>query len=99
MKLRAIAAALLIGLPAVSAAEAMPVAPVEHGQLNKAVLIDYACGRGFHITPWGDCRPNWRRPPPPRPRYVYRERRYGWDRPPPPWAYRHYRRDWDRPRW
>ncbi|WP_454853711.1 GCG_CRPN prefix-to-repeats domain-containing protein [Rhizobium binxianense] len=65
----------------------------------KAISVDWACGRGWHQTPWGDCRPNWRRPPPPPPRYVYRR---GWDgprewhhRPPPP----RWERRWDGPRW
>ncbi|WP_409566591.1 GCG_CRPN prefix-to-repeats domain-containing protein [Rhizobium leguminosarum] len=40
-----------------------------------AAQVDYSCGRGFHLTPWGVCRPNgWRRSPPP----------YWGHRPPPP---------------
>jgi hypothetical protein len=87
---------------------AMPSLNVAPAVANAPVLVDYACGRGFHLNEWGDCRPNyWRRPPPPR--YIYdRGPREGWDgprgwddrRPPPRWGWRHHRDDgWDGPRW
>lgn len=98
MRLSVITTAVLLGGLAVSSAQAMPtaVAPA-HVEKNAAVInVDYACGRGWHVTPWGECRPNgWRRPPP---RYWddRRPARYGWHE----GGYRHHDRDrWDRPRW
>jgi hypothetical protein len=78
----------LTGLGA-TVAEAMPMGAVQSGVTNNIVKVDYACGRGFHVTPWGDCRPNWRRPPPPRYERRY-QRDYGWGHRPPPrygWRY------------
>jgi hypothetical protein len=99
MKSSLIATALVLAGLAASSAEAMPVAagPAGVGKEAPVVRIDYACGRGWHVTPWGECRPNrWRRPPPP---YYWGHRpppRYGWG------DYRpRYHRDWHRPppRW
>lgn len=88
MRMTTIALAIAMSGFGVSIAEAMPIAPVESGATKNAVLVDYACGRGYHLTPWGNCRPNWRQPPPPRYGWRY-ERSYGWgDRTPP-------RRGWD----
>jgi hypothetical protein len=88
MKKLMIASAILIGGFISTAAEAMPTgAPMGSvaSTPSNLVQVDYACGPGFHQTPWGDCRRNgWRRPPPP-PRF------YGHHRPPP--------RDWDRREW
>ena len=82
MPMRMIAAAIAMCGFGVTAAEAMPVAPLNGVAAKNTVLVDYACGRGYHLTRWGNCRPNWDRPPPPR--YGWRaDRRYGWDRPPP----------------
>ncbi|WP_431321089.1 GCG_CRPN prefix-to-repeats domain-containing protein [Rhizobium sp. YTU87027] len=107
MRMRMIAVAIAMCGFGVSVAEAMPVAPMNGIAAPNTVLVDYACGRGYHLTRWGNCRPNWNRPPPPRygwrddrrygwggpPRYGWRyERSYGWDRP-PPWARDRYR-DW-----
>ncbi len=50
--------------------------------------VDYACGRGWHLNRWGECRRNWRRPPPVA--FYGGPPRWGWER-------RH--RDWDGPRW
>jgi hypothetical protein len=71
MRKTMIAMAIALSGFGVSVAEAMPIGAVQSGATNNVVQVDYACGRGFHVTPWGDCRPNWRRPPPPR-----YERRY-----------------------
>lgn len=81
MKKLIIASAILIGGLVSTAANAMPAVAIAKAPTS-IVQVDYACGRGYHQTPWGDCRSNgWRRPPPP-PRY------YGHHRPPPPY--------WDR---
>ncbi|MEZ2127165.1 MULTISPECIES: GCG_CRPN prefix-to-repeats domain-containing protein [unclassified Sinorhizobium] len=82
MRMMIIAAALIGGFVATNA-NAMPIAPVN--VQSQVIKVDYECGRGWHLTRWGECRPNrWDRRPPPR---------YSWHRPPPPrWA-------WDGPRW
>ncbi|WP_083199333.1 GCG_CRPN prefix-to-repeats domain-containing protein [Rhizobium sp. AC44/96] len=101
MRISTIAIAIALSGAAVSIADAMPMAPIEPGAAKAPVLVDYACGRGYHITQWGNCRPNWRPPPPPRYGWRY-ERTYGWgDRPPPRygWGYDRPRRPppgWDR---
>ena len=94
MRMRMIAAAIAMFGFGASMAEAMPIAPVNGIAAQNTVLVDYACGRGYHLTPWGNCRPNWRQPPPPRYGWRY-ERSYGWGNRPPP---RHGWRDdrsWD----
>ncbi|MFS8048335.1 GCG_CRPN prefix-to-repeats domain-containing protein [Rhizobium sp. BR 314] len=94
MRSTVIAIAALLGGLAVSSAEAMPIPAVgtPAGVTTSgapAVNVDYACGRGWHATPWGECRPNRWGPPPPR---------WGYRRPPPPpWGWhghRHHRDDW-----
>lgn len=102
MRMTTIAAAVAIFGFGGSIAQAMPIATIDHAPAAKAELVDYACGRGFHLSQWGNCRPDWRRPPPPRyryarpyrdgyyrppPRYGWREERaYGWGHRPPPWV-------------
>jgi hypothetical protein len=96
MRMSLIATALVLGGVAASAAQAMPMPAVAAQQTPSVVKVDYACGPGWHVTPWGHCRPNraylpprygWARRPPPPP-YAYREsyyrpHYYGWYRPPP----------------
>ncbi|MGA1801335.1 GCG_CRPN prefix-to-repeats domain-containing protein [Rhizobium sp. HT1-10] len=86
MKKLIVASAILIGGFVSTAANAMPAVSITTTPTS-VIQVDYVCGRGYHQTPWGDCRPNWRRPPPP-------ERYYGWHRPPPPpyWGERQWRR-------
>lgn len=71
------------------AANAAPFGMVTAPAASPVVNVDYACGRGFHLSPRGYCRPN-RWAPPPRPRYYshHWHRRDHWDRRGPP------RRDW-----
>src|SRR5262245_35236467 len=65
MKISVIATALVLGGAAVSTAQAMPSpAPVDTAKASQIVHVDYACGRGWHLTPWGHCRPNRYGPPP-----------------------------------
>ena len=101
MRLSVIAIAAVLGGLAVSSAEAMPVPaavaiPAVAGTVAEApvVKVDYACGRGWHLTRWGECRPNRWGPP----------RGYGWgyDRPPPPrgwYGHRPHRDRWERDGW
>ncbi|MBX5157929.1 hypothetical protein HJB89_12465 [Rhizobium sp. NZLR8] len=90
MKAFSIAAALLAGSLSVGTAEAMPMGTinVQSNVTSDVTKVDYACGRGWHLTRWGECRPNWRRPPPVA--FYGGPPRWGWER-------RH--RDWDGPRW
>jgi len=67
-----IAAALLAGSLTGTAANALPVGHVKTATPPTVVSVDWACGRGWHLNRWGECRPSRWRPPP---------RRYGWDRP------------------
>ncbi|WP_168598795.1 hypothetical protein [Rhizobium sp. SG570] len=89
MRSSVFAIAALLGGLAVSSAEAMPVPAIGTTAAVPVVKVDYACGRGWHVTRWGECRPNRWGPPPPR---------YGWGhRPPPPWGWyghRDYRDGW-----
>ncbi|MDZ7927448.1 MAG: hypothetical protein U5L46_10330 [Agrobacterium sp.] len=68
MRKMILSAGLILGALFGSGANAMPVgqpAPLA----SNIQTVDYACGRGFHLSPRGYCRPNG------PPRY---ER--GWDR-------------------
>jgi len=86
-----LAATLMIaGLVGGGSANAMPIGNVAPpAAASNVVTVDYACGRGYHLSPSGYCRPN-RWAPPPRPRYYSHrwDRRDHWDRRGPP------RRDW-----
>ncbi|MGO4352409.1 hypothetical protein AB4Z25_10765 [Rhizobium sp. RAF36] len=101
MKIITLAAALVIGGLSALSAEAMPVAPlaVDNAAASDVTKVDYACGRGWHMTRWGECRRNdyrrhappvryWHRPPPPRWGWGG-----GWERPRP--YYRDRDRGWD----
>lgn len=89
MKIITLAAALVIGGLSAISAEAMPVAPLsaDTAASSDVTKVDYACGRGWHLTRWGECRRNeYRRYAPPV--------RYG-HRPPPRWGWGG---GWERPR-
>jgi hypothetical protein len=65
--------------------------PLPDPSRRTTTLDDYACGPGFHLTLWGDCRTNYWRRSPPMPPEVYHRGFYGWvapldwrDVPPPP---------------
>lgn len=101
MRLSVIVTALALGGFAASAAQAMPAPAIDAGSPSSVVKVDYACGPGWHVTPYGHCRPNARYRPAPPPPY--------WGHRPPPWAwggyhphgYRPYNDGWRRPppRW
>jgi hypothetical protein len=55
--------------------------------------VDYACGRGWRLTRWGDCVPR-RGPPPPR---YYRPPPPDWGPPPPRYRPPPPRGDWGPP--
>lgn len=100
MKILVLAAGLLAGITMTSVAEAGPMSsPISsssaavEAQAPNVVRVDYACGRGRHITRHGVCRSNYRRPPvrrhwhrPPPPRHWHghpRPHHHGYYRPPP----------------
>ena len=62
IKFAAIAVALSASCGFGSIAAAAPLAPAPIGRLgadNPVEHVDYACGPGRHITPFGVCRPNF----------------------------------------
>jgi hypothetical protein len=66
MKLLAASAfALGISFAAITASQAMPVAPLEQTQSASGEVIRVAdgCGWGFHRGPYGGCRPMYNCPP------------------------------------
>jgi hypothetical protein len=94
-KLLVTIALLAAGITA-GAANAAPVGSMTALAASNIITVDFACGRGYHLSPRGFCRPN-RWAPPPR-RYYGWDRSYGWDRPHRGWReYRRYER-WDRDR-
>jgi hypothetical protein len=57
--MKIVAASLLslgLGLAAVSASQAMPVAPIASSQ-PEVIQVAQGCGPGFHRGPYGACRP------------------------------------------
>ena len=63
--MKLLAASLLslgLGLAAVSASQAMPVAPIGPSQAE-IIKVAHGCGPGFHRGPYGACRPLYSCPP------------------------------------
>lgn len=83
-----IGATLLISGLMGASANAMPMAPALGQDQTDIQNVDYACGRGYHLSPRGFCRPNG------PPRY---ERR--WDRRDPWEARREWREHQARREW
>jgi hypothetical protein len=71
-----LAAAILFSGLVATAASATPMASFAK-PTGSVVQIDYACGRGAHMTPYGHCRPNHWGPPP---EMVYHHRQDDWHR-------------------
>jgi hypothetical protein len=59
------ASALAIGRAAVSASQAMPIAPLgtSQGGSETAIQVAGGCGPGWHRGPYGGCRPLYNCPP------------------------------------
>ncbi len=68
MRKMILTAGLIFGALFGTGASAMPVGQPSAPSASHVQTVDYVCGRGYHLTPRGNCRPN-------APRY---ER--GWDR-------------------
>jgi hypothetical protein len=43
-----------------SAAQAMPVSPVQNQVSSTVTQIGWRCGPGWHVNPWGRCVPSRR---------------------------------------
>jgi hypothetical protein len=86
--MKRIAAAIALTLVAGGTASALPLAPAASTAQAPIVLVRDGCGPGFHLNPFGECRPNrgpffggpgpgpgpeYGRLPPPCPRGYYRD--------------------------
>ena len=63
--MKIVAASLLslgLGLAAVTASQAMPVAPIASSH-PEVIQVAQGCGPGFHRGPYGACRPLYSCPP------------------------------------
>jgi hypothetical protein len=63
--LAASALAIGLGLAAVSASQAMPVAPLDQSQaaIDNTIRVAGGCGPGWHRGPYGGCRLMYNCPP------------------------------------
>jgi hypothetical protein len=52
-----------LGLVAMSASQAMPVAPLDRSVSTDAIQVAQGCGPGWHRGPYGRCRPMFNCPP------------------------------------
>ena len=53
-----------LGLAEITAAQAMPLAPVlDRGTSAEVILVAGGCGPGWHRGPYGGCRPMYNCPP------------------------------------
>ncbi|UMY16583.1 hypothetical protein MMB17_18105 [Methylobacterium organophilum] len=89
-KVLAMAAAIAGGLGLATAAQAAPFSPAPLGASAPIEKVDWACGPGFHLNPWGHCRPNWGYGPRPYWRRSWYGPGPGFYRPPPPRYYGYY---------
>ncbi len=92
-----IGAGMIISGLVAPTANALPISAIPHAKALVVQQADYACGRGFHLSPRGYCRPNG----PPRAYYDGWDRRDRWEAR-REWRERQERRawrerrDWDR---
>jgi len=49
--------AICLGLGAVSASKAMPLAPLDQAAATEIIRVAGGCGPGWHRGPYGGCRP------------------------------------------
>jgi hypothetical protein len=52
-----------LGLVAMSASQAMPVAPLDQSVSTDTIQVAQGCGPGWHRGPYGRCRPMFNCPP------------------------------------
>jgi len=55
--------ALGLGFAAMSASQAMPVAPLGQSAASDTIQVAQGCGPGWHRGPYGACRPLYNCPP------------------------------------
>jgi hypothetical protein len=55
--------AICLGVAAISAAQAMPVAPLDRSASTDTIRVAGGCGPGGHRGPYGACRPMYNCPP------------------------------------
>jgi hypothetical protein len=55
--------AIGLGLAAMSASQAMPLAPLDQAASTDAIRVAGGCGPGWHRGPYGGCRPMFNCPP------------------------------------
>jgi len=55
--------AIGLGFAAISASQAMPLAPLGQSVSGDAIRVADGCGPGFHRGPYGACRPLFSCPP------------------------------------
>ncbi len=61
--LGASAFAICLGMAAVSASKAMPLAPLDQSASSDTIRVAQGCGPGWHRGPYGACRPLYSCPP------------------------------------
>jgi len=62
-KLIAAAFVVVAGTAVISAAQAMPVAPLDQAEVANVIPVFGGCGWGGHRGPFGGCRPLYNCPP------------------------------------
>jgi len=74
-----LAAVIAAGLGLATTADAAPFSPLPLPDQGGATIerVDYECGPGWHLNPWGHCRPN-------RPQGWGYRGGWGYGPPPPP---------------
>jgi hypothetical protein len=64
MKLLAVSIlGLGLGLAAITASQAMPLAPLDQAGSANTIQVAGGCGPGWHRGPYGGCRPLYNCPP------------------------------------
>jgi len=64
MKLLAVSIlGLGLGLAAMTASQAMPLAPLDQAAAANTIRVAGGCGPGWHRGPYGGCRPMYNCPP------------------------------------
>jgi hypothetical protein len=55
--------AVCLSLVAISASQAMPLAPLDQAASGAIIHVSGGCGPGWHRGPYGGCRPLYNCPP------------------------------------
>jgi len=57
-KIPALGVAIGVSFFCITAAQSMPLAPLQQAQANLTIPVAGGCGLGFHRGPYGGCRRN-----------------------------------------